>query len=123
MAGVTGVGISHVMLGVADVDRAVEFYQGVLERPAQFQMEGFAFIDGGGVTIGLSRELGKVRTPIAGAFELVFRVDSVTASSDALKAKGVTMLREPRQLNAQDWGATFEDPDGHYLTVMGPKGD
>jgi predicted enzyme related to lactoylglutathione lyase len=122
MAGVTGKGISYIMLGVADVDRAVAFYEGVLERPVQFKMDGFAFVDGGGVTIGLSRDLGKARTPMAGAFEIVFRVENVTASGKTIAAKGAKVIRELRPINGDDWGVTFEDPDGHYVTVMGPKG-
>jgi predicted enzyme related to lactoylglutathione lyase len=121
MAGVTGSGVSYLMLGVADVDRSVAFYESTLGRPIQFRVEGLAFVDGGAVTIGLSRDLGKARQPLAGAVEIVFRVESVTASWEALKAKGVPFVRDPRQVNDQDWAATMEDPDGHYLTVIGPK--
>ncbi len=122
MASVTGAGMAYVMLGVSDIERSTSFYEGTLERPVQFRAGGLAFIDAGPVTIGLSLELGKSREPMVGAVEIVFRVDDVTASWRALAANGVAFIHQPRQINGDDWGATFTDPDGHYLTLLGPQG-
>jgi catechol 2,3-dioxygenase-like lactoylglutathione lyase family enzyme len=115
-------GLSHIMIGVTDMDRSIAFYEGTLGRPVRFRHEGFAFIDGGGVTIGLSRELGRSRQPLAGATELVFGVPDVKAAWRALAARGVAFIHPPRQINSEHWGASLADPDGHYVTLFGPEG-
>jgi predicted enzyme related to lactoylglutathione lyase len=73
--------------------------------------------------IGLSQDLGKARQPTAGATEIVFSVPAVKAAWRALKEKGVAFVHDPRQLTEKEWGATFADPDGHYLTIFGPPGE
>ncbi len=55
--------------------------------------------------------------------ELVFSVGNVMASHRELTGKGVIFITEPRQATDKDWVATFGDPDGHLLTLFGPKGD
>jgi predicted enzyme related to lactoylglutathione lyase len=116
-------GVSHIMLGVADMTRSLTFYEATLGRPVRFRVDdSLVFIDGGPVMIGLSTGLGKVRQPIAGAMELVFSVDSVTQASQQLRDKGIAVVREPRAATPQgDWTATFADPDGHYVTLFGPN--
>src|ERR1041385_5164862 len=118
--GETGTGVAYVMLGVTDVERSVKFYEEMLGRQVRFRTEGFAFIDGGAIAIGLSPDLGRHRQPIAGAMELVFAVDGVMAAWRSLSEKGVTFIREPRPATPTDWAATLTDPDGHYLTLFGP---
>ena len=57
--------------------RSVAFYRDTLGLPLQFQHGGLAFFGAGPVTLMLSLEIGKARTPIAGAMEVVFAVDAV----------------------------------------------
>jgi catechol 2,3-dioxygenase-like lactoylglutathione lyase family enzyme len=123
LANETGSGISHVMLGVTDVERSTKFYEETLGRPVRFKTDGLVFIDAGSITIGLNRGLANLRQPVAGAMELVFAVASVRESFRALRAKGVSFVVEPRQATDKEWVATFADPDGHYLTLFGPAGE
>ncbi len=113
--------IGHVMLGVSNIERSTAFYRDQLGLPLLGVHGGLAFFNGGGVTLMLSTELAKAAPGIAGATEVVFAVDSVQAAYDALLARGVVFLREPRQVTPSDWAANFKDPDGHLLSVFGPK--
>ena len=35
--------------------------------------------------------------------------------------QGVEFFQEPRQISGPNWGAGFRDPDGHILSIFGPK--
>jgi catechol 2,3-dioxygenase-like lactoylglutathione lyase family enzyme len=118
----TGSGVTHIMLGVSDVGRSTAFYEQTLGRPVRFKTDAIVFIDAGAIGLGLSSDLAKTRQPLAGAVEVVFSVPDVHRAWRDLTGKGVTFLREPRQVTPTEWAATFLDPDGHFLTVFGPKG-
>ena len=122
MATVPGSGVTHLMLGVADVARSTEFYEQTLGRAVRFKTDGIAFIDGGPIGIGLSADLGRFRQPLAGAVEIVFSVPDVRRAWRELVAKGVSGVREPRQVTPTEWAATFADPDGHLVSLFGPEG-
>jgi catechol 2,3-dioxygenase-like lactoylglutathione lyase family enzyme len=113
--------VSVIMLGVTDLARAVAFYRDTLGLSVTFEIPGFAFLDGGGVTLCLSQPLARARDRLAGATEVVFAVDDVTGAYEALRERGVRFIQEPRNVNGSDWAANFEDPDGHTLSVFGPR--
>jgi catechol 2,3-dioxygenase-like lactoylglutathione lyase family enzyme len=116
--------LSHVMLGVTDIERSTAFYEQTLGRRVLFRAgDGLVFVDGGPVAIGLNTGLAAARQPVAGAVELVFTVESVRAAHRELAAKGVSFVTGPRQATDKDWAATLTDPDGHYLTLFGPPGN
>ncbi len=124
MANETGAGLSHVMLGVTDIERSTKFYEKTLGRRVIFRAgDGLVFVDGGPVAIGLNQALSAARQPVAGAVELVFGVENVKASYRALVRKGVIFVVEPRQATDKEWVATCADPDGHLLTLFGPPGE
>ena len=116
-------GVGFIVVGVTELERSVAFYRDTLGLTMQFQQGGLAFFAAGPVSIILSAEMGRVRTPVAGAMELVFPVDSVKRVWRALTAAGVTFFREPRQVTEKDWAANMQDPDGHFLTLFGPPGE
>ena len=110
-----------IMLGVADVGASAAFYRDTLGLKLQNESPEFAFLSAGSVTLGLSKPLGTSRTPRAGATELIFPVPSVAAAYAELTHRGCKFLREPRVLTGESYGATFTDPDGHYLTLFGAR--
>ena len=114
--------ISVVMLGVTDVARSKAFYCDKLGLTAKAAFEGFVFLDTGSVTLVLSQSLSRAQAHVAGATEVVFAVGDVRTAHRALAARGIVFTHEPRQLTATDWGANFNDPDGHILSIFGPEG-
>jgi catechol 2,3-dioxygenase-like lactoylglutathione lyase family enzyme len=115
--------IGVIMLGVRDLGRAVAFYRDKLGMAIKSQFEGFAFLDGGGVTLALSEALARAtgEEQVAGATEVVFSVDDVTAAHQSLCERGVTFTHEPRSVTGPMWAANFKDPDGHGLSIFGPE--
>lgn len=113
--------IGVVMLGVKDLGRAVAFYRDTLGLPLQHENPEFAFLQAGGVTLALSRPLARNSRDLVGATEVVFSVDDVRGAYDALRARGVAFLHEPRNVTGDLWAANFADPDGHRLSLFGPE--
>lgn len=114
--------IGIVMLGATNTARSIAFYRDKLGLALKGQNEGFAFLDGGGVTLCLSESLARVSNPVAGATEVVFSVGDVRAAHEALRARGVEFTHEPRTMTGPMWAANFNDPDGHKLSIFGPEG-
>ncbi len=117
--------VSLVMLGVKDFPKAVAFYRDTLGLQLQGEVPGdFVFFNGGGVMLALSVGHANPKTSpnVVGATEVVFAVESVTAAYEALRARGVTFIREPRNVTGANWSAVFTDPDGHRLSLFGPQG-
>jgi len=115
--------IGVVMLGIRDLASSVAFYRDKLGLRLASQFEGFAFFEGGGVTLALSEGLARAHGssgPLAGATEVVFSVDDVRAAHQALAERGVNFTHEPRVVSGPMWGANFNDPDGHGLSIFGP---
>jgi catechol 2,3-dioxygenase-like lactoylglutathione lyase family enzyme len=113
--------ISVVMLGVQDVTRSLAFYRDKLGLKVQREIPGFAFLDAGAVTLCLSEPAAKVRGGhVAGAGEIVFSVEDVTAAYQALRGKKVQFTHEPRSITPTTRVANFDDPDGNHLSIYGP---
>ena len=113
--------ITLIVLGVSDLSRSVAFYRDKANFALQNQFESFAFFSAGPVTLMLNSGLKRLDGPLAGAMEIVVGAESVTASHRELTDRGCTFINEPRELTPGSWGATFTDPDGHWLTLFGPK--
>jgi catechol 2,3-dioxygenase-like lactoylglutathione lyase family enzyme len=113
-------GVAFVTLGAADVERAVAFYRDDLGLSLESRFEGFAFFNGGGITLALSDELARRGDVSREGVELVFGVDSVTAAYRELKDT-ITFANQPRPVNAENWAVNFSDPDGHSLSLYGPQ--
>jgi methylmalonyl-CoA/ethylmalonyl-CoA epimerase len=113
--------VSMIMLGVRDLVKSVSFYRDRLGIDVRQRIPGFAFLDSGALTIVLSEPLAKNVSPLAGATEVIFSVNDVRASYEALKNQGVEFSQEPRNVSGPMWAANFRDPDGHLLTLFGPE--
>ena len=113
--------VAMILLGVEELERSVVFYRDLMGLPFQGQGGGFARFGTGAVTLLLSEDLGRVVKPIAGATEVVFAVASVARSFEVLRQRGCPFLNEAREVTPGSWAASFVDPDGHRLTLFGPK--
>jgi catechol 2,3-dioxygenase len=120
-----GVDIGHVHLGVADIDRALDFYTGVLgfELQQRFGPEA-AFVSAGGYHhhIGLNTWHSKGGSPpppgSTGLFHLAIRYPTRRALADALRRlaeAGVPLT------GASDHGVSealyLKDPDGNGVEL------
>jgi predicted enzyme related to lactoylglutathione lyase len=113
--------ITLVTLGVSDLAKSVSFYRDKAEFQLQGQMEQFAFFSAGNINLMLNAGLRRPNTPLAGATELVIAAESVTAKHKELIERGCAFINDPRPVTGDSWAATFTDPDGHWLTLFGPK--
>jgi len=110
------------MLGVRDPPRALAFYKEKLGLKVKMQETQLALLQCETVMLGLSRGHANAAPHIAGATEVVFQVETVSAAHQGLTAQGVSFVTEPRQITPTDWVAHFRDPDGHLLSIFGPEG-
>ena len=113
--------ITLITLGVSDLPKSVAFYRDKAGFVLQHEMEQFAFFAAGSVSLMLNAELRRPNGPLAGAMELVIAAETVTARYQDLTARGCSFVNQPRPVTGESWAATFTDPDGHWLTLFGPK--
>jgi catechol 2,3-dioxygenase-like lactoylglutathione lyase family enzyme len=113
--------IGVLMLGVTDMGRSLAFYRDKLGLSLRGAGGEFAFLDAGGVMLALreSPELGP--PPAEEWVEVVFSVEDIVSTYDSLRARGVEFRREPRLVTGDQHAADFRDPDGHVLSIFGPR--
>ena len=113
--------ITLIALGVSNIAKSIEFYRDKAGFPLQNNFESIAFFSAGPITLMLNSGLRRPDPPLAGATEIVVAVDSVTASRRQLIDRGCAFINEAREVTPGSWASTFTDPDGHWLTILGPK--
>ncbi len=116
---------------VADLDRALEFYLGVLGLPLDHRSGAYAQLDTGrtrlalyersamGDTLGWSLE---VPGPEHTAFEIGFKVPDVDLAVEAFVAAGADVVTAPTD---RPWGqrtAYLADPDGNLVELAEDTG-
>ena len=117
--------IMQILVPVTDLDRAVAFYEGVLDLPLLFRFPGNAFFDAHGVRLYLATP---TEPGFDGAATLYFRVGDVTATLELLEARGAKLRERPEIVFGTDdydlWIAFVTDPDGNNIGLMreAPKG-
>ena len=117
--------IMQILVPVADVDRAAEFYENVLGLPLLFRYPGNAFFDADGVRLYLATP---TEPGFGGAATIYFRVDDVTGTLERLEARGAPVRIRPTIAHRDEvydlWLAFVQDPDGNNIGVMreAPKG-
>ena len=117
--------IMQLLVPVADVDRAADFYADVLGLPLLFRYPGNAFFDAHGVRLYLA---SPTDPGYSGPITIYFRVDDVTATFERLLARGAAVREEPEIVFRDDaydlWLAFVSDLDGNNIGLMreAPKG-
>jgi predicted enzyme related to lactoylglutathione lyase len=117
--------LGQVHISVADVDRSVAFYRGVLGLPHLFTVPGapMAFFQAGDVRLYLGRPES---SEFATRCLLYFRVEDIDAETVRLRGLGVA-VEDPhvvhRDGSAELWMAALTDPDGHHVVLMHERAD
>jgi catechol 2,3-dioxygenase-like lactoylglutathione lyase family enzyme len=112
------------MLAVRDLERALAFYRDVLGMEVVHVIpEGFAFLDGGSVSLALRQVTSWPSGGNPGLVEVVLETPDVQVAYEELGRKGVAFSQAPRAVTGDathDLYATdFTDPDGHVLSITG----
>ena len=114
--------VSMISLGVKDMDRSVRFYSETLGMRLAGQPGEVTLFRAGDIVLALNAPLGRhAGEAIVGAVEVIFPVESVEAAHATLSELGCGFLNSPREIMPGTWAATFTDPDGHRLTLLGPR--
>jgi catechol 2,3-dioxygenase-like lactoylglutathione lyase family enzyme len=133
-------GISHLAIGVSDMERSLPFYRDILGLKVMLDAEEkvgqgsrravyMRWNDSGGFLV-LSQTLGKepsgkpLRLHQVGMHHFAFLVDDLRSRVEKLSAAGVKILVPPYEAGALAYGekgsakiltCLFEDPDGTIL--------
>jgi catechol 2,3-dioxygenase-like lactoylglutathione lyase family enzyme len=111
-----------IALGVKDTARSIQFYTETLGLELAGPPGEVTFLRAGEVTILLNHPLGVAAgDAIVGAVEIIFPVASVGESHEDLAKRGCKFTHQPHEVTTGLWAATFTDPDGHRLTILGPR--
>ncbi|PYS42276.1 MAG: hypothetical protein DMG14_04560 [Acidobacteria bacterium] len=113
--------ITLIALGVSDLSKSVAFYREKAGFDLQNQFGSIAFFSAGPITLMLNGGLRRPDGPLAGAVEIVLAADSVIESHRQFMERGCSFINQPREVTPGSWATTFTDPDGHWLTLFGPK--
>jgi hypothetical protein len=121
--------LSMITLGVANLERAIQFYERVVGWTAVKGPPGIAFFDLGGIVFSLypHSEIAKdtdveldVNNHAYRGYALAHNVESeeaVDAIFSDLKTKGAKILKEPEHVFWGGYSGYFSDPDGHLWEV------
>jgi catechol 2,3-dioxygenase-like lactoylglutathione lyase family enzyme len=113
--------VSHVILRVSDLERALEFYRDRVGFSVLGATDAFAFLDGGAIRIALNVRPSQ---PADNSLtEIVLEVDDIVAEHTAMKGRGIPFEVRPREVmrdgNRSLHAAHFADPDGHLWSITG----
>ncbi|WP_225199325.1 fosfomycin resistance glutathione transferase [Gluconobacter oxydans] len=111
----TVLGLNHITLAVADVQRSLTFYQNILGfRVRAIWAEG-AYLEAGSLWLCLSRDDQVRQAPYADYTHMAFSVseDAFAGMSETLMSNSV-IWKENR---SEGYSVYFLDPDGHKLEI------
>jgi len=111
--------IGQIALTVDDLAQAKDFYQNTLGLKFLFEAGNLAFFQCGEVRLMLTTP--EKQEPRGGTI-LYYKVSDINATCAAIKARGVSLLREPhliaRMPDHDLWMAFLNDPAGNTLGIM-----
>jgi len=128
-------GIDHVAIVVTDMDRAIEFYSGVLGLTVHRDGRGDggeggekkSFLGTGDRTlVALTEDEGRAKREagvVEGVAHVAFKVADVEAAREALRQRGVEFIEEKLDRDGRGYAYHFLDPDGLELEIYGDTGE
>lgn len=115
--------LSYVILYVRDTQKIVAFYRDTLGLKVRVNEQGWAEFETGSVTLALHHHEGDMPKRNGAEPIVVFNVDDIQGTFEALKAKGVKFEKEPHVVCEAEGktgkSADFNDPDGNRLSIFG----
>jgi len=121
--------LSLVTLGVADLDRALAFYEGVLGWTAAQRLPGIVFFDLGGLVFALfphaelARDMHQAPPIASGGYEGFALAHNLRSEQEVdalfahLRQHGATIVKPPQKAEWGGYSGYFADPDGHQWEV------
>ena len=109
--------LGTITLLVADMERSIEFYKGLIGLPLRQQSSEWTEFFDGGTTLALHPAKRKDKIKASPTILVGFMVNELENTVIRLKEKGVKFFKEPRQ---EPFGkhAIFEDPDEHLISIV-----
>lgn len=115
----TALGVRHIHLRVADVERTRDFYRDKLGLEVSDEHPGEKVeFEGGRLWFGVWRGDGPV--PVTPAVVIGLEAKSVSAVYARLKRLGVAIPKPPEQ-ESYGWSFRITDPDGYRIEIEGGK--
>lgn len=113
-------GFSHVTINVSDLQRALDFYTGVLQMRLVHRGRRDAYLEWGSAWICLQErsEYGALNGRQLGVDHVAFYIDEqdFDAAVERLRAHQVRIVRGPVRRGV-GWSVNFLDPDGTQLEL------
>lgn len=114
--------LAYVIMYVKDTEKSVPFYRDQLGIKVRMQHPGWVELETGSTILALHGEEKPMPKRTEGQPVMVFHVDDVYATFEALKANGIKFDSDPRQVCEEEtsigFSADFKDPDGNLLSIF-----
>jgi predicted enzyme related to lactoylglutathione lyase len=113
--------LNSILIGTAQPQVLAGFYEKVFGRPADMSDGGYSGWQVGNcfLTVGEHSEVhGQAKEPARIILNL--ETKAVKEEFERLKQLGVTVIKEPYDMDGAGWIATLADPDGNYIQLMTP---
>ena len=114
--------VGNVILAVSDIDKSLEFYNGIIGLPIKNQRRAWVDLGTSGALLSLhpaSLTAEHVGSSIDNGITIGFLVGDVQSAVDELKEKGVKIHRDIVEKDAGK-NAVIVDPDGYLISLFEP---
>jgi lactoylglutathione lyase len=114
--------MSYVILYVKDTAKAVPFYRDTLGFKVKMDEHGWVELETGSTTLALHGHEKMPATRTDAEPIIVFNVENIQQAYEALKAKGIKFVSEPKVVCEVEGkigkSADFKDLDGNSLSIF-----
>lgn len=113
----------YFVIYVSNMQRSTAFYRDVLGLPLKMHTPGWTAFNTGDITLALhatdANSQGRVEgLPPAGQAQIVFIVDDIQTTYEALKTQDVSFSMPPQKQATGRTFAILHDPDGFAITLQ-----